>query len=115
MFRRYYPAVLFLVLAVTQVPAAEPAITRVLAEGQFMSDGRSGPLKTLDDYFPFTPPQSLEEWSKRRTALVEQVKVATGLWPMPEHSPPGSHSRQDRPWRIHGRKSLLLQPPGSLR
>jgi dienelactone hydrolase len=50
-------------------------------------DGRYGKLKTLNDYFPFTPPLSMEAWQRRKRELREQVLVATGLWPMPEKTP----------------------------
>ena len=61
---------------------------RVLAQGQDgkkveLVDSRSGPLKTLNGYFPFDPPETLEEWDVRRNELRDQLKVALGLWPMP--------------------------------
>ena len=50
-------------------------------------DARLGKPKTLNDYFPFTPPKTLKEWEPRRQRLREQVMVANGLWPMPERVP----------------------------
>jgi dienelactone hydrolase len=71
--------------------AAEPAApTKV--------DSRLGKLKTLNDYFPWTPPSSLQQWQVRRQELRKQVLVATGLWPMPEKFPirPVIHGKIDR-------------------
>lgn len=51
------------------------------------SDARYATSKTLNDYFPFSPPKTLEQWKKRRQHVIEQVLVANGLWPMPEKTP----------------------------
>lgn len=61
--------------------------TRLFTDGQKSGDARLGKNKTLDDYFPFTPPKTKEEWAARRERVREQVMVATGLWPMPEKTP----------------------------
>ncbi len=61
--------------------------TRVLSGKQTSSDSRLGPPKTLNGYFPFTPPKTKDEWAARRRQLREQLLVATGLWPMPEKTP----------------------------
>ncbi|MCU0705689.1 MAG: acetylxylan esterase [Fimbriiglobus sp.] len=61
--------------------------TRIFYDGQKPTDFRLGKNKTLDDYFPFTPPKTKEEWAARRERVREQVMVATGLWPMPEKTP----------------------------
>ena len=66
------------------------------------ADKRLGPPKTLNDYFPFAPPQTKEEWEKRRRFVKEQVLVATGLWPLPEKTPLLSLARSVRS------RSLLL-------
>jgi dienelactone hydrolase len=60
--------------------------------------GRSGKLRTLDDYSPWTPPTSKEAWEKRRRELREQVLVATGLWPLPPKTPlqPVIHGKIER-------------------
>jgi hypothetical protein len=50
-------------------------------------DGRLAKNKTLNDYFPFTPPKTKADWEKRKQTLKEQVLVANGLWPMPEKTP----------------------------
>jgi len=61
-------------------------------------DVRLGPAKTLNDYFPFTPPKTRDEWERRRQELREQVLVSQGLWPMPVKSPlnPVIHGRIER-------------------
>jgi dienelactone hydrolase len=51
------------------------------------TDARLGPPKTLNDYVPFTPPKTKEEWAERRRKVREQLRVALGLWPMPEKTP----------------------------
>lgn len=45
------------------------------------------PLRTLDDYFPFTPPVSTQDWLSRRTMLRENLLVSLGLWPLPQRTP----------------------------
>ncbi|MGL6075136.1 MAG: alpha/beta hydrolase family protein [Fimbriiglobus sp.] len=61
-------------------------------------DRRLGPAKTLNDDFSFTPPKTLAEWQARREFVRNQVKVALGLWPMPEKTPlkPVVHGKIDR-------------------
>lgn len=61
--------------------------TKLFTDGTKPTDTRLGKNKTLDDYFPFTPPKTKEEWAARRERVREQVLVATGLWPMPEKTP----------------------------
>ncbi len=51
------------------------------------SDARIGGLKDLNGYFPFTPSASVEEWNVRKEFVLKQMKVACGLWPMPERPP----------------------------
>jgi pimeloyl-ACP methyl ester carboxylesterase len=67
-------------------PAADD-ITKLFTGDAKPTDTRLGKNKTLDDYFPFTPPKTKEEWAARRERVREQVLVATGLWPMPEKTP----------------------------
>ncbi|MGE0529361.1 MAG: acetylxylan esterase, partial [Bdellovibrionales bacterium] len=50
-------------------------------------DSRLGRAKTLDDYFPFTPPDTLEKWKQRRQDVRTRVLVGNGLWPMPKKTP----------------------------
>ena len=64
------------------LPAAETA-TRMLPAGQLPHDRRLGPLKDLNDYFPFTPCPTREAWARRAAELRRQVLLAAGLWPMP--------------------------------
>lgn len=61
--------------------------TKLFTGGSKPTDYRLGKNKTLNDYFPFTPPKTKEEWAARRERVREQVMVATGLWPMPEKTP----------------------------
>jgi Acetyl xylan esterase (AXE1) len=93
---RWFPALLLLASAMG-ARADEPARTRVLPTGQMMSDSRTAKLRTLNDYAPFKPPATLEEWQKRRQELREQVLVANGLWPMPVVTPlqPMIHGKMD--------------------
>lgn len=76
--------------------AADPA--RVFADGKKPDDFRLRGHKTLNDYFPFTPPKTKEEWAKRRERVREQVLVSQGLWPMPEKIPLNAvvHGKIDR-------------------
>jgi dienelactone hydrolase len=64
--------------------AASP---RILPQGQVPNDVRLRPLKDLDGYFPFTPPQSKAEWDTRSEQVRRQILVAEGLWPMPARTP----------------------------
>ncbi len=50
-------------------------------------DVRHQPLKDLNGYFPFHPPESLEQWEQRKEQVRRRVLVATGLWPMPTKTP----------------------------
>jgi dienelactone hydrolase len=43
--------------------------------------------RTLDDYFPFTPPATAQEWIGRRAQLREHLLVSLGLWPLPRRTP----------------------------
>jgi dienelactone hydrolase len=71
---------------------------RVLPPGEIPPDARQDKLKTLDDYFPFTPPTDVQSWELRRERVQRQVLVAAGLWPMPERPPVQAviHGRVDR-------------------
>lgn len=72
--------------------------TRVFRDGEKPDDARLGPPITLNGYFPFRVPTTLQAWEVRRQRLREQVLVATGLWPMPEKTPLNAviHGRMDR-------------------
>ena len=77
-----------LTLFVAAIPAlAADDPTRIFDAGSAPKDGRLNPAKTLNDYFPFTPPKSKEEWAKRRQQVREQLLFANGLWPLPEKTP----------------------------
>ncbi len=71
---------------------------RVLPPGQQPHDRRLQPLKTLNDYFPFSPPPTKEAWLARAERVRRQLLVATGLWPMPTKTPANAviHGRVDR-------------------
>jgi dienelactone hydrolase len=77
--------------------AAEP--DHVQPTGKKPADTRLTKVRTLNDkVFFFTPPATREEWEARRTAVREQVLVATGLWPLPVETPlnPVIHGKIDR-------------------
>ena len=77
-----------LLVAVTFGAISLPvAITIAQQPGEQPFDKRYGPPKTLNDYFPFTPPKTRPEWERRKEELRQQVLVANGLWPMPEKTP----------------------------
>jgi cephalosporin-C deacetylase-like acetyl esterase len=50
-------------------------------------DVRLGNPKDLNGYFPFTPPADKQTWDDRAEKVRTQLKVALGLWPMPEKTP----------------------------
>ena len=79
------------------VGAHEDAI-RVLPAGKLPDDRRLGALKDLNGFFPFTPERSPEAWKGRAAYLRRQVRVALGLWPMPDRTPPNAviHGKVDR-------------------
>jgi dienelactone hydrolase/pimeloyl-ACP methyl ester carboxylesterase len=80
----------------TAADAADP--TRFFADCKQPDDFRLRGHKTLNDYFPFTPPKTKEEWAKRRERVREQVLVSQGLWPLPEKTPLNAvvHGKIDR-------------------
>jgi len=62
-------------------------------------DARLGPLVNLrTSYFPFHPPETVEEWNARSAKVRRQVQVATGQWPPPARPEPQAvvHGRVDR-------------------
>lgn len=42
------------------------------------------PMRDLNGYFPFTPVANAQAWSERRAEIEQRVRVASGLWPLPE-------------------------------
>ncbi|MCS7237886.1 MAG: acetylxylan esterase [Thermoguttaceae bacterium] len=71
---------------------------KVCSPDKPLADSRLGPIKTLDDYHPFYPPENLEEWEKRSERVRRQMLVALGLWPMPTRTPQRAviHGKVDR-------------------
>ncbi len=65
--------------------AAEPP--RVLPSASLPDDVRLQPLKDLDGYFPWSPPDSKIVWDNRAAALRTQMRVALGIWPEPTRNP----------------------------
>jgi hypothetical protein len=61
-------------------------------------DVRHQPLKDLNGYFPFNPPESLDQWEPRKEQVRRRILVAAGLWPMPTKTPlnPVVHGTIDR-------------------
>ena len=61
------------------------------------ADDRTGPLKDLNGYFPFSPPDDKAAWEKRAASLRRQLLVSLGLHPLPEKTPlrPVIHGRID--------------------
>jgi dienelactone hydrolase len=89
---------LILALSIAATVEVAMAAPRVLPEGKLPNDIRLEPLKDLDGYFPFTPPESKAAWEKRAEHVRRQVLVSQGLWPMPTRTPlnPVIHGRIDR-------------------
>jgi len=77
---------LLLAGTVLSVAHAQDAV-RVLPPGHIPDDARLAPPKDLNGYFPFSPPASAAEWQVRAEEVRTQLKVALGLWPMPEKAP----------------------------
>lgn len=75
-------AILYVVMT-----CAAQEVPRVYPEGRAPADARLGPLKDFNGYFPFDAPASREAWEKRAEEVRRRVRVAAGLWPMPERTP----------------------------
>jgi dienelactone hydrolase len=79
-----------------------------------------GKLKTLSGYFPFIPPESLEEWKGRAERLRRRVLLAAGLWPEPKSAPVeatlwGPIEREGYTvWRVYFESSPGLWVTGNL-
>jgi dienelactone hydrolase len=71
---------------------------RVLPPGEIPKDIRLGPLKDLDGYFPFSPPEAVDDWNERAERVRRRMQVALGLWPMPTRTPLNAviHGKIDR-------------------
>jgi len=98
MNRGTYARAAWLVPMLFVVVSSRGEAPRALSPGQLPQDVRLGKLRTLDDYFPFTPVDSSQAWEKRAEQLRRQVKVATGVWPTPTRTPlePVIHGKVDR-------------------
>ena len=88
--------IMLLVVSTTSISLADSP--RVFPAGKTPDDRRLQTLKDLNGYFPFEVPATKEGWQERREELGRRVRVATGLWPMPEKTPLGAviHGRVDR-------------------
>ncbi|MEO6738956.1 MAG: acetylxylan esterase, partial [Chthoniobacteraceae bacterium] len=60
---------------------------RVLPVAKLPDDIRLAPLKDLDGYFPWSPPDSKIVWENRAAALKTQLRVALGILPEPTRTP----------------------------
>ena len=78
---------LFAVLGPATVFGGDASRHEILDAGQQPDDVRLQPPKDLDDYFPFEVPSSRPLWEQRQNELKQRVRVATGLWPLPERTP----------------------------
>ena len=63
------------------------AQTDVYEDGQLPDDSRLGELRHLNNYFPFSVPDSTRDWETRRDQLRMRLRVALGLWPQPAKTP----------------------------
>jgi hypothetical protein len=70
----------------------------VLPEGKQPTDARLAEPKDLNGYFPFTVPQTKEQWEKRSQEVRRRIMVAEGIWPEPEKTPLNAvvHGKIDR-------------------
>ena len=86
------------VICLLFISATHAEAPRSLAPGRLPKDVRLGPIKDLNGYFPFVPCKSKAEWAVRAERIRRQLLVATGLWPMPDPTPPRAvvHGRVDR-------------------
>lgn len=78
---------LFLALLGLGVSAFAAEIPRALKAGELPKDPRLAPLKDLDGYFPFTPPNTREAWESRAEEVRLQMRIALGLYPEPTRNP----------------------------
>ena len=70
-------------------------------------------LKDLDGHFPFTVPQSAQQWNERADAVRLQTRVALSVHPMPKLAEPVAtiHSRREMD-RYSIEKVILESVPG---
>ncbi|HEX5445695.1 MAG TPA: acetylxylan esterase, partial [Pirellulales bacterium] len=74
-------------LVLLAISTAAADVPRALPPGKTPADERLGPAKDLDGYFPLSVPGSVDQWNQRAERVRRQIKVATGLWPMPASTP----------------------------
>ena len=91
-----------LALAILLLASLSPAVAdvpRALPAGTLPDDVRLAQPKSLNGYFPFTPPASKAEWDKRAEFVRRQILVSQGLWPMPTKTPLNAviHGKTDFP------------------
>lgn len=69
----------------------------VYGDDELPNDARLKPIKDLNGYFPFSPPETLDQWKTRANELRFQVRVALGLAPEPERTPlnPRTYGKRD--------------------
>ncbi len=60
---------------------------RVFPAAKLPDDARLQPLKDLDGYFPWSPPDSKIVWENRAAAVKTQIRVSLGLLPEPTRTP----------------------------
>ena len=88
-----------MVVAAAALPAQDPDSGHSVANGaEVDSDHRNEPLRTLDSYFPFHPPENLDAWRERGREIRRRILVSQGLWPMPTRTPLNAviHGRVER-------------------
>ena len=61
--------------------------SRVYDPGQLPNDVRLTAPKDLNGYFPLKVPAGKAAWEARAELLRQRVKIATGVWPVPERTP----------------------------
>ncbi|MCX7425616.1 MAG: acetylxylan esterase [Planctomycetia bacterium] len=90
--------ILVTLLLATWATAARAETVRILPPDKRPDDRRLAPLVDLNQYFPFVPPKTPDEWDRRAERVRRQALVATGLWPMPTKTPDHAviHGRVDR-------------------
>ncbi len=73
-YLRIHLAVLLTILILPATTLAGPPRRTRLPEGRLPDDSRLGPLKTLDDYFPFAPSPSITAWQARAEQVRRQLR-----------------------------------------
>lgn len=71
----------------------------VYSNGQLPDDQRLSEPKDLNGYFPFDVPDGPAAWEARANELRRRVRIATGIWPLPERTPLNAviHGKVHRP------------------